>query len=99
MCRVLLGVLLLVFYLVVEASFNYQTAHLVPGIECNVKPAWAWWCAMSAVFCWMAVFVVSLVGAPPCIPPSYRQPCEGHDLLEGPDLENPELVLSFYPEL
>ncbi|KAK9902763.1 hypothetical protein WJX75_005297 [Coccomyxa subellipsoidea] len=57
---VLLAVLLVTFYLLVTASFNYQTSQLVPGVLCPVRPVWAFWTALSAVFCWLAVLLLAL---------------------------------------
>ncbi|BDA51284.1 hypothetical protein COCOBI_18-1610 [Coccomyxa sp. Obi] len=57
--EVCLAALLVAFFLLLNASNSYQTMVLVPGVECPLKPDWAWWTALSAVFCWLAVFLLA----------------------------------------
>ncbi len=58
-----MAALLVAFYLLLNASNSYQTIVLVPGVECPLKPDWAWWTALSAVFCWLGVLLLAAGGA------------------------------------
>jgi type II secretory pathway component PulF len=53
---------LVTFYLLVDASFSYQTEHLVPGVLCHVVPDWGWWLAFAAMIGWLALLVLSATG-------------------------------------
>ncbi|CAL8465175.1 g4710 [Coccomyxa elongata] len=60
---VLLAVLVITFYLLMDATTAYQSRRVAPGVECHVAPAWAWWCAMSAVPAWLTVTIMASVEA------------------------------------
>ncbi|BDA51451.1 hypothetical protein COCOBI_19-0060 [Coccomyxa sp. Obi] len=60
---VLLAVLVVTFFLLMDATTAYQSRRIAPGVECHVAPAWAWWCAMSAVFAWLTVTIMASIEA------------------------------------
>ncbi|KAK9918088.1 hypothetical protein WJX75_001114 [Coccomyxa subellipsoidea] len=60
---VLLAALVITFFLLMDATTAYQSLHAAPGQVCHVAPAWAWWCAMSAVFAWLTVAIVAAAEA------------------------------------
>lgn len=61
-CRVVLVALLTAFLLVVQASNDYQCLHVAPGIDCLVHPGWALWCAYGAMFAWLALAILAIIG-------------------------------------
>jgi hypothetical protein len=71
--RVVMVALLLSFYLLARASTAWQTAHVAPGVECDVWPALYWWLALAAALGWGVVFVIAVIGG--CPPSPRHVPC------------------------